>query len=36
MTERFRPSWMWIAVLIAVVVGIVAAAWLFGALSGPG
>jgi hypothetical protein len=35
-TERFTPRWMRLAVLVAVIVGIVAAAWLFGTVSGAG
>jgi hypothetical protein len=34
--ERFVPRWMWIGVIAAVVIGIGAAVWLFGALGTQG
>ncbi len=36
MNGRFQPAWLRVAVVIAVVVGIVAAVWLFGVLTTPG
>jgi hypothetical protein len=35
MNGSLQPTWLRIAVIVAVVVGIVAAAWLFGTLSAP-
>jgi hypothetical protein len=32
----FQPAWLRVAVVVAVVIGIVAAAWLFGVLTTPG
>jgi hypothetical protein len=31
--DRFQPAWLRVAVIVAVVVGVIAAAWLFGAIS---
>ena len=36
MSDRFQPAWLRVAVVIAVVVGIVVAVWLFGVLTTPG
>jgi len=33
MTEGLKPTWLLVAVLVAVLVGIVAAVWLFGMLT---
>jgi hypothetical protein len=33
MSDGFEPGWLRIAVVVAVVVGIVLAVWLFGAIS---
>jgi hypothetical protein len=35
MSARFQPAWLRVAVVLAVFVGVVAAAWLFGVLSTP-
>jgi hypothetical protein len=35
MTGRFEPAWVRVAVVVAVVVGIVLAVWLFGTISAP-
>ena len=33
MSDRFEPGWLRVAVVIAVIVGIVLAVWLFWAIS---
>jgi hypothetical protein len=35
MNDWLRPTWLRVAVMIAVLVGIALAAWLFGRLSAP-
>ncbi len=35
MTGGFQPTWLRVAVVIAVVAGIVAAVWLFSVLASP-
>jgi hypothetical protein len=32
-TGSFEPGWLRVAVLVAVVLGVIAAAWLFGVLA---
>jgi hypothetical protein len=35
-SETFQPTWLRVALLIAVIVGIATAAWLFWSLAGTG
>ena len=35
MTGWFQPTWLRVAAVVAVIVGIAAAAWLFGQLAAP-
>jgi hypothetical protein len=34
-SDRFQPAWLIVAVIAAVIVGIVLAVWLFGSLTTP-
>lgn len=33
MSDRFEPGWLRVAVVVAVVIGIALAVWLFGTIS---
>ena len=33
MSDRFEPGWLRVAVVVAVVIGITLAVWLFGTIS---